>query len=91
MSDVTDKLISSAELIAYASNFSVWGWSTEDHEKFLDKVQWCVDSTPPATDLVYCKDCILQETPECQIQNAYYGLGDYDYCSYGRRINDGKS
>lgn len=37
----------------------------------------------PAADLVYCKDCVLQETPECQIQNPLYGLGDDDYCSYG--------
>lgn len=59
MSDTTDKLISAAELIAYASRFSVWGWSTEDQEKFLDNVLWCIYSTPPVANNIdiRCRNC----------------------------------
>lgn len=57
-------------------------------KKRIEALQVAIDALIKDRDteeLVYCKDCGRSETEECQIQNALYGLGDYDFCSYGWR------
>lgn len=38
-----------------------------------------------AVQVVRCKDCKYYGTTDCQIQESFYGIKDFDYCSYGER------
>lgn len=36
-------------------------------------------------ELVRCKDCKHYGATDCQIQESFYGIKDFDFCSYGER------
>lgn len=38
-----------------------------------------------AVQVVRCKDCKHYGTTDCQIQESFYGIKDFDFCSYGER------
>ncbi len=37
------------------------------------------------SEVVYCKDCKHYGATDCQIQESFYGIKDFDFCSYGER------
>lgn len=38
-----------------------------------------------AEEVVRCKDCKHYGATDCQIQESFYGIKDFDFCSYGER------
>lgn len=44
-----------------------------------------------AVEVVRCKDCKHYGATDCQIQESFYGIKDFDFCSYGERREDGEA
>ena len=36
-------------------------------------------------EVVRCKNCKHYGETDCQIQKSFYGIKDFDFCSYGER------
>lgn len=51
-----------------------------------DRFLKSMDTNEPLyTEVVRCKDCKWYGTTDCQIQESFYGIKDFDFCSYGER------
>ena len=42
-------------------------------------------SSAEAVQVVRCKECKHYGATDCQIQESFYGIKDFDFCSYGER------